>query len=248
MTKILQLTDTHLFADPEGSLYSVNTRASLTRVIGGIKEHSSDFDAVLLTGDLVHDESHEGYLALKAIVERLGKPMYCLPGNHDDLKVLASVFKNSVNEELLCVDVGSWSIVLLDTSLPGKVEGGLSDTALHKLEQYLSGQPQRNTMLATHHHIIDVGSPWLDALNLRNHARLTEILAKHAQVKLVINGHVHQEIDDIRSGVRYLGSPSTCFQFKVNSENGGADDRPPGYRTIILNDDGSLDTEVVYIR
>jgi len=247
MVHILQLTDTHLFADPKGSLYRVNTRDALLKVVDHVRQTLKDIDVVLLTGDLVHDESEDGYTELKSIVNDLGSSVYYLPGNHDDPAVMQQVLSNCVSQEIVTIDRGAWSIVLLDSSVRGKVEGILSDESLKRLEQFLLNNTGRHVLVALHHHIIDVQSPWLDALNLRNHDQFTALLEKFPEVKLVINGHVHQEIDTKRNGIHYLGTPATCFQFMVNSQNGGADDRPPAYRHIILNDDGSLQTTVHYV-
>lgn len=247
MVQILQLSDTHLFADPQGSLYAVNTRDTLLQVISHAQQNLSDVDAVLLTGDLVHDESAAGYEALKTIISPLNYPTYYLPGNHDDPSVMNKVLGNCAHQNILSFDVGGWSIVLLDSSIRGKVEGEVSQHTLAKLEEYLQGNSDAPVLIALHHHIIDVDSAWLDALNLRNHSELTNLLEKFPNVKAVINGHVHQEIDAHRNGIRYLGTPATCFQFAIQSENGGIDDRPPAYRHIVLNDDGTVDTTVHYV-
>ena len=247
MIHILQLTDTHLFADPDGSLYSINTRSTLKRVIEHIHKTFDHIDIVLLTGDLVHDESRVGYSVLKSILEELDCQKYYLPGNHDSPALMSEILDNCADGNLISFEAGTWSIVLLDSSLAGKVEGALSQDILNNLEEYLKDSTNKSILVALHHHIIDVKSPWLDALNLRNHAQLTELLEKFPNVRLVVNGHVHQEIDEHRNGIRYLGTPATCFQFAIESQNGGIDDRPPAYRHIVLNEDGSFDTTVHYI-
>ena len=247
MIHILQLSDTHLFADPEGSLYDINTRDMLDRVITHVRQNFNEIDAILLTGDLVHDETSEGYQVLKSMITRLNAPAYYLPGNHDDPEIMDQVLGNCANDRVLSFGLGDWSIMLLDSSVEGKVEGALSDSTLTELEQLLKDSRDSHVLVALHHHIIDVHSPWLDALNLRNHSQLTTLLVQYPNVRAVINGHVHQEIDAHKNGIRFLGTPATCFQFAVRSTNGGMDDRPPGYRHIVLKDDGSIDTTVHYV-
>lgn len=247
MIHILQLTDTHLFADPQGSLYDVNTRDTLHKVIEHVQQNLAQIDAILLTGDLVHDESQKGYEALKATLAPLDYPTYYLPGNHDDSAIMAKVLGNSANQAMLSFKVNHWSIVLLDSSIQGKVEGEVSAETLASLEQFLNDNNNQHVLVALHHHIIDVKSAWLDALNLRNHHELTGLLENFPNVKAVINGHVHQEIDAQINGIRYLGTPATCFQFAIQSKNGGIDNRPPAYRHIALSDDGAVDTTVHYI-
>ena len=59
--RIVQFTDTHLYADGEGRLLGQNTRQTLELVLELAHENHRPFDLILLTGDLVHDESPEGY-------------------------------------------------------------------------------------------------------------------------------------------------------------------------------------------
>jgi Icc protein len=52
-------------------------------------------------------------------------------------------------------------------------------------------------------------------------------------------------MDQSAGGVRVLGTPSTCFQFKPDSHDFGLDITSPGYRTIDLYADGGIETQVV---
>jgi len=247
MIHILQLSDTHLFADPQRTLYDVNTRDTLSSVMRHITGRFEQIDAMLLTGDLVHDESSEGYSALHSMVSQQGSKVYYLPGNHDDPETMREVLVNSASRKLYLVELGAWAIVLLDSSVRGKVEGQLSTDMLDQLGKFLRSNEDKHVLIALHHHIIGVESPWLDALKLKNHDELTQVLEQYPAVKLVINGHIHQETDVLRNGIPYLGTPATCFQFAVQSQKGGKDERPPAYRHIVLKDDGTVDTSVHYV-
>ncbi len=48
--KLIQITDTHLFAAEDGSLLSVNTADSFAAVVAAIGEEQVEFDAILATG------------------------------------------------------------------------------------------------------------------------------------------------------------------------------------------------------
>ncbi len=63
-TKILQLTDLHLFADPSIRLNGIPTRETLHEVLRFIINGSHDFEHLIITGDLAHDDSLEAYEAL----------------------------------------------------------------------------------------------------------------------------------------------------------------------------------------
>jgi Icc protein len=60
-------------------------------------------------------------------------------------------------------------------------------------------------------------------------------------------GHVHQEFDENLSGIRIIGTPSTCRQFKPGSDQFVLDDRPPAYRRVSLHGDGSLSSELIWM-
>ena len=81
-------------------------------------------------------------------------------------------------------------------------------------------------------------------MQLRNGPAFFDIIDRFSNVRAILWGHVHQEFDGVRNGVRLLATPSTCFQFLPASENFALDTRPPGYRALTLHADGRLDTDV----
>jgi Icc protein len=58
---------------------------------------------------------------------------------------------------------------------------------------------------------------------------------------------VHQVHDTERNGVKLFSTPSTCAQFLPLSNSFAIDRRPPGYRWLDLNPDGTITTEVVWV-
>ena len=81
-------------------------------------------------------------------------------------------------------------------------------------------------------------------IGLHNKERFWEILSRSEKLKCVVYGHVHQELDFEHNGIRCLCTPSTCIQFKPNVVNFALDPVNPGYRTLQLHEDGSIDTKV----
>jgi Icc protein len=71
-----------------------------------------------------------------------------------------------------------------------------------------------------------------------------DIIEQYPGVKGVLWGHVHQEVDYLRNGLRMLATPSTCIQFAGNSDDFKVDDLPPGLRHLQLQPDGSINTQV----
>ena len=118
--RLLQLTDTHLFADPGGILYGVNTRNSLTAVIAAIKRAGERPDAILVTGDLSQDESTTSYQILRDMLAQLEAPVFVLPGNHDDPAALRARITGPP-EGPSCVGEQVVFSVTLSTLVPGWV-------------------------------------------------------------------------------------------------------------------------------
>ena len=71
---------------------------------------------------------------------------------------------------------------------------------------------------------------------------LFAVLDRFPQVRAVLWGHVHQEIDRQRNGVRLLASPSTCIQFAARSEDFQVSEEQPGYRWLRLHADGQVES------
>ncbi|MCH8263730.1 MAG: 3',5'-cyclic-AMP phosphodiesterase, partial [Proteobacteria bacterium] len=53
--ELLQITDTHIFADEKETLDGVDTQSSLKEVLNLARNNDWPVDAVLVTGDLAHD-------------------------------------------------------------------------------------------------------------------------------------------------------------------------------------------------
>lgn len=247
MMHVVQMTDTHLFADPGGRLYDINTRDSLRAVIAHAQRNVPSIDLLLVTGDLVHDETEAGYRVLNDMFRSLHTPAYYLPGNHDDSDMMQRVLTNVTRGGLTYYEHPQWLVILLDSSIRGRVEGKLERATLDKLAQLLGGNGHKHVLIALHHHVIDIQSTWLDALNLRNSNDFLTLLNDFPSVRVVVNGHIHQELDEQRDRIRFLGSPATCFQFSAKQTDAGIADLPPGYRHIVLHENGDIDTTVHYV-
>jgi Icc protein len=244
--RILHISDPHLFADPKGKLRGAETLRTLQQVLAHAMRRRGSFDAVLCTGDIVNDDTG-GYAHFVRELSALDKPVYCVPGNHDVASVMRRALSHAPFQVGGYVDLGpAWRIVLMDSCLPGKAEGRFSSSELRALRGALSGT-DRYSLVCMHHHPVGMSSHWLDAVGIENAAELFEILDAHSRVRAVTWGHVHQCFDARRQGVRLLATPSTSSQFLPLSDEFAVDHRPPAYRRLTLQDDGTLDTEVIWV-
>jgi len=242
--RILQLTDTHLYADPEGRLLGQNTRQTLELVLDLATGTRDGSDLILLTGDLVHDESAEGYDYLQRRLTALDTPCYCLPGNHDKAQVMSRVLDDCAVRIATAIRCGAWNLVFLDSTVPGEAGGHVSTDQLARLETALTARPGDPSLVCLHHQPVPVGSAWIDTMALDNPDDFFRILDHHPQVRGVLWGHVHQEFSGVRKEVKLMGSPSTCIQFLPGSAEFAMDSLTPGFRRLELHPDGRIDTSV----
>jgi 3',5'-cyclic-AMP phosphodiesterase len=242
---LIQLSDTHLFADPDAVQHGWHTQASLAAVLEDIR--AARPDALLVTGDLVHDESAVGYSRLAGALHRFGVPVGYLPGNHDDPQRLQTAFAPLGEAAPARILLGGWQVLLLDDHLPGSDAGLIPQDQLDQLAYWLV-RHREPALIAVHHPPVPVGSRWLDALGLRNGLTLLKLAALHPQVRAIVCGHIHQELDMTVGGVRVLATPSTGRQFLPHSDSFVEDGTAlPGYRCLWLQPNGQLKTKVVRV-
>ena len=243
---LVQLTDTHIAADPGELLAGVNTTDTLLDVINAVNRRGN-LDLALLTGDLAGDPSAEVYEKLAGILRRIELPVYCLAGNHDDPALMERLLNSGNVSTANFLTGGAWSIILLNTHKPGTDGGCLSPAELSRLDAALERSRGRHVLVCLHHHPVSIRSPWMDSMALENGEALFRALDRHDNVRGIIWGHIHQEFSMIQNGVMLLGSPSTCVQFLPRAVRAGVDDKPAGYRTLTLAADGAIRTRVHWV-
>ncbi|MDH1298957.1 3',5'-cyclic-AMP phosphodiesterase [Achromobacter sp. GD03932] len=242
---LVQLTDSHLFGEPETSMLGVNTDASLRAVLRQIEADGKHPDLLLATGDMSQDGEAAAYRRLARVLSEapaLAQAcIRCLPGNHD----LPAVMRQELPQWSVPVtDVGAWRVVTLDTTVPGSNAGHLPASQLDLLEAALVEAPGRHTLVAMHHNPMQIDSHWHDSMMIDNPQALFKLLARWPQVRVLLWGHVHHEFDRRRHNLRLLATPSTCFQFSIRDGKHVVDNMAPGYRWIKLYQDGSMATGV----
>lgn len=103
---LVQLSDSHLFAQADGGLLGMNTRDSLQKVIDLVQAQQADIDLVLATGDLSQDGTLASYQAFRDLSAQIPAPARWIPGNHDEPHVMAQAAVHSALLEPV-VDVGN---------------------------------------------------------------------------------------------------------------------------------------------
>lgn len=244
---LIQITDTHIFDEPDGVLGGVNTRQSLQRVLNYIAKHFSDADLLVLTGDNTHEATDIAYRALRDMVEPLDIPYTFLAGNHDYEKPMLALSSEEGDGEIdKWMSVGNWNILLLDSHEEEKVNGRIAQEELEFVDSILATM-EGPVLAFVHHPLLPVGCAWLDRQRIANAEEFFSMARKHQQIKAVVNGHVHQEWSGEHHGIKLFSTPSTCMQFKPNSNDYAEETIAPGFRWFKLYDDGHFETAVVRV-
>lgn len=219
---IAQISDLHVRAD--GSLMhgKIDTRAALDNCVDHVDQLDPRPDLVLATGDLADRGTPEDYPLLRRALDRLGMPIYIIPGNHDDRAALRACFGDlgylPTDGPFLHYTLESWplQLIALDTVLPGEVGGGLCSARLGWLADRLAEQPDRPTVIFMHHPPFASGIGFLDRPPFQGAAEMAGIVRAHRQVRQVICGHIHRAIHLNWAGTCAAVAPSTLYQMNLD--------------------------------
>jgi len=245
--ELLQFTDTHIYAEPGQCFDGVDTAATLVGALAHAGTFRRSPDAILVTGDLVHDPLPAAYERLATILKSVASPVFCIPGNHDEPSLMHKILATENISTHKSILFDRWIIVLLDTFLPGTHAGKLGVNELAFLDQTLTEYKDKYALICLHHPPVSIGSPWMDRMGLQNPADLFALVDRHPQVRGILWGHIHQEFKSERKAVKLFATPSTCVQFAPQAGNYIKDDKPPAYRHLQLMNSGAIVSEVIYI-
>jgi Icc protein len=246
---LVQITDTHLNRVEGGTLLGLNTDFSLQQVVDLVRRERPVIDLVLGTGDISDHGGKTAYERAAGYFNQLGAPVLWLAGNHDEAGEMAEVLGQDGKLPSSGV-VGNWQIVMLNSQIPGEVDGRLGSTELELLEHKLATAEQRSlhSLVCLHHQPVPMGSLWIDEQMIEDHEDFLAVIDRFPGVKGILWGHVHQQLDAERGAVKLMSTPSSCIQFAPGSEGFKADDQPPGYRWLDLYSDGRIETAVSRVR
>lgn len=227
---LLHLSDTHLRAGIPHLFDSVDGVAGLTRALDGIEASGLRPHAVIFTGDLADLGEPAAYGVLRALVEpfaaRLGARLLWVMGNHDDRAAFRArlLDERDAADALRPVDrvdeLDGLRVVTLDTSVPGHHHGELSTAQLHWLRGVLATPAPLGTILAMHHPPIPSILPLATTVELREQARLADIL-RGADVRAIIAGHLHYSTFATFAGIPVSVASSTCYAQDLTVPVGG---------------------------
>jgi len=246
--KFVHITDTHLLDYAEGTFHGLNTKKSLELVLSESQLRYPDIDFLLFTGDISQTGTEKSYSLFRSVIKRHNLPVYCVPGNHDTPILLQRIIPSCPDDSINIVSIGKFSIVLINSWVENKHYGMVTPRCLQQLDEHLKNSEEKFNVIAIHHPPVLINSKWLDEIGLQNQHEFLQVINKYSRNSLLICGHVHQEIDQQLGNLRLLATPSTCHQYKANSDSMRRINTPsPAYRSVRLSATDGIDTKVHYI-
>ena len=154
MATVLQISDTHLCAEPNTPAEH-DPDASLSATLDAIRDVAADL--LLLTGDLADDGSLAAVQRLRDAVCDLAPRIMAVAGNHDDIDNVHATFG-----EVDSIQVGAWRVLAVETYIAGEDHGYVDvEQLVRRLDQvddrYDADRAPSPTALAEHQP--DVSAP-----------------------------------------------------------------------------------------
>lgn len=248
----VHLSDTHFLEDPSKPQYGIRTAEIFERAVPLVNAVHPDL--IVVGGDLTSDEKEASYHRARTAFARLDAPVHAMMGNHDDRRAYRSAFcadqPASGDPVVRAFDHGSCRFVLLDSQLPGAVEGRMDGDQLAWLERDLAAHLDRPTFVFVHHPPLPIGVRWLDNMGFLNGGDLVRVIQRHLQVRAVLFGHIHQPRIWRYRGVVFAGVPALAFQFSLTEQEASGrhiTQETPAFRVCRTRDGGRFDSALHYL-
>lgn len=246
---IAQITDFHIKARGKIAYRVVDTASCLAAAVAAVAALDPAPDIVVGTGDLTDFGRPEEYALLRELLAPLDKPVYLIPGNHDEREAMRRAFRcdgylpasGFLNYTIEDQPV---RLVALDTVIPGASGGRLCDERLQWLDRTLAAAPDRPTLIIMHHQPFATGIAHMDRIGCDGADKFAELLARHAQVERVLCGHLHRSIQARVGGHAIVSTaPSTAHQVALDLSPNGPSVfvmEPPGYQLHLWRPEGGM--------
>jgi Icc protein len=228
MATVLQISDTHLCAEPNTPAEH-DPDASLSATLDAIRDVAADL--LLLTGDLADDGSLAAVQRLRDAVCDLAPRILAVAGNHDDIDNVHATFG-----EVDSIQVGAWRVLAVETYIAGEDHGYVD---VEQLVRRLDQVDDRYTLIALHH---PPRSPSTNPMfQLLRAEEMLAALADRRNVRAVVSGHLHAAFDLREGDLELCGSPSSYYAIEHSGDEYRLfADGIVGAQVLTLGDDGSF--------
>jgi 3',5'-cyclic-AMP phosphodiesterase len=194
---IAQISDTHIALDtPDAD----QRRRDFERTIADINALDPAPDAIVHTGDIVHNGRPDEYAEAVRILGKARAPVYVIPGNKDERANLRAAFAArrylAPDGEFVDYAVEDFPVRLIavDTLCTGSNKGDFCRAREKRLIGLIDAEPSKPIAVFAHHPPFEV-TVGPDPLNFETPeamARLRQTLQHSGRVAAVFSGHVHR--------------------------------------------------------
>jgi 3',5'-cyclic AMP phosphodiesterase CpdA len=239
VTLLAHISDLHVDATPR-------SHDRVRRVVAHLCSLPIQPDALLVTGDIADRGDPDAYRAAAELLH-VPFPVLACPGNHDSRGPLRAALLGGpdspapVNSAHRVDDV---TVLMCDSSIPGRADGRLEESTLAWIEQELSAGADRGpALLALHHPPVPVRHPIPDGESLADVGELAALLERHPRVIAVLAGHAHTAAASVLAGRPVLLAPGVASTMFIPAQPGiPVDlDAPVGYALHFV-EDGQITT------
>jgi len=212
---IVQLTDLHIAYWDKKTCGHAPTAENLLLCVENINQLAPPADVVLVTGDITNEGGLEEAEQAASILSKLNCPFYIVPGNHDNRKILQSVFEKQVcpvnTEGFINYVVDDYAIRLigLDSVEQGKSGGKVSKKRAKWLGECLATEEGKPTIIFMHHPPVKCGVLETDVDGFKGAERLGNIIARHQNIERILCGHIHMQAHIRWKGTVITTAPSS---------------------------------------
>lgn len=231
---IVHLSDTHFVAGAQPLMGVVDSDARLAETLRGLVASGLRPSAIVVTGDIADTGAADAYARVRSTLEpvaaELGAELVWVMGNHDRRPAFRAHLLDEppYDDTLEAVhDLAGLRLVVVDTAVPGRDHGELSDRQLGWLAQVLATPSRRGTLLAMHHPPIPVVIAPSDEIELHGQDRLAAVLAG-SDVRAIIAGHLHHATTSNFAGIPVSVVAASCYTVdplapggRVRGQDGG---------------------------
>jgi len=243
--RIVHLSDIHLTQNGY-EIWETNTMDHFNRAIELISE-LENIDAIIVTGDLSNDGSEWTYRYIDKAFQKVGIPTYCCPGNHDDIGLMLNEYHPLFYHIEPCAKIGGYKFVILNSAIPEMSRGELGIETFQFLRQQLDDLAVP-TIISFHHPAIEPGG-WLSRKLLENRKDFNDLIENYPNVKMVLYGHLHYNIQHIINEVIYSAAPSVGFAFDKDLPKFQIAKGQEGFNLITIeNEQIKIETVKLYSR
>ena len=251
---IAQISDLHVGENRALAFNAVDGAALLEKTVDHLLALPQTPDCIVVSGDIAVNGRPGGYAIVAESLGRFAVPVFVLPGNHDNRDNLMAALACYCPAEkgmspYLCFTREEFPLrlVFLDGTRPGSHSGHLDERPAGWLEERLAEQPDRPTLLFTHH------PPFLSALGVmdevyENAAGFGRIMERFPNARLCC-GHLHRPMFTLWHGVMAMTAPPLALHIVPDFSPEGGDAFTDGAPAYLLHHlcEGRINTHVCQV-